>query len=85
MEEKKQEKKLSFDEALRELETIVMQLNSGTLPLEESMTAFDRGVKLGKFCNEKLTAAEKKIETLTRQPDGTVTTQPATLPEDFKF
>ena len=41
MEEKKQEKKLSFDEVLRELETIVMQLNSGTLPLEESMTAFE--------------------------------------------
>lgn len=71
---------LTFDDALQQLEVIVQQLESGKLPLEESMKAFERGVQLGKLCNEKLTNAEKKIELLTRQPDGEVSTQEIPFP-----
>ncbi len=76
------EEKLTFDDALVQLETIVQQLENGNLPLEESMKAFERGVELGKFCNEKLTSAEKKIEMLTRQPDGTANVQEIPFPVD---
>ncbi len=65
-------KDLTFDQALQELENIVKQLEAGTLSLEESIREFERGVTLGKLCNEKLTSAEQKIQKLTRQPDGTV-------------
>ena len=73
---------LTFDDALQQLEVIVQQLESGKLPLEESMKAFERGVQLGKLCNEKLTNAEKKIELLTRQPDGEVSAQEIPFPVD---
>ena len=76
------EEKLTFDDALKQLETIVQQLENGNLPLEESMKAFEKGVELGKFCNEKLTSAEKKIEVLTRQPDGTAASQEIPFPVD---
>ncbi|MCQ2402460.1 MAG: exodeoxyribonuclease VII small subunit [Lentisphaeria bacterium] len=71
---------LTFDDALQQLEGIVQQLESGKLPLEESMKAFERGVQLGKLCNEKLTNAEKKIELLTRQSDEEVSTQEIPFP-----
>lgn len=63
---------LNFDEALSQLEEVVQQLETGKLTLEESMSAFEKGMKLSTLCNEKLTAAETKIEKLTRQPDGSV-------------
>ena len=73
---------LTFDDALQQLENIVQQLENGKLPLEESMKAFERGVQLGKLCNEKLTNAEKKIELLTRQSDGEVSAQEIPFPVD---
>lgn len=76
------EEKLTFDDALQQLETIVQQLESGNLPLEESMKAFEHGVKLGKFCNEKLSGAEKKIQMLTRQSNGETVLQEIGFPVD---
>ena len=40
------------------------------------MDAFERAVKLGKFCDEKLTGAEQKIQQLVRLPDGSVKKEP---------
>lgn len=62
--------KLAFDDALKQLEEIVTKLESGSLSLEESITAFEKGMKLNKFCAAKLAEAEKKIEVLMKNSSG---------------
>lgn len=59
----------SFEEALARLEAIVAQLENGGLSLEDSMKAFDEGMKLNAFCAEKLAEAERKIELLVRSKE----------------
>jgi exodeoxyribonuclease VII small subunit len=51
----------SFEEALRELETIVTAMENGNLDLDPSLAAYQRGMELLKFCQDKLTVAENKI------------------------
>lgn len=68
--------KLSFEEALVELETIVRDLESGKAPLETSITAYERGIALKKHCEAKLNEAKAKIEKITVSKDGTIATQP---------
>ena len=53
-----------FEEALAELETIVATMEQGNLPLEASLTAYQRGITLLKFCQDKLTAADQSIRML---------------------
>ena len=60
----------SFEVALKELEGIVKQLETGEAKLEEALELFERGVKLTKFCSQKLDEAEKKIEMLVRDSHG---------------
>ena len=62
--------KLPFDEALRQLEGIVAQLESGNLSLEDSLLAFETGMQLNKLCAGKLAEAEKKIEVLVKNAGG---------------
>lgn len=62
--------KLPFDEALRRLEGIVAQLESGNLSLEDSILAFEEGMRLNKLCAGKLAEAEKKIEVLVKNASG---------------
>jgi exodeoxyribonuclease VII small subunit len=59
-----------FEAALEELEQIVEQLQSGELSLEDSLSAFENGVGLVRFCNQKLNDVEKKIEMLVRDKEG---------------
>jgi exodeoxyribonuclease VII small subunit len=59
-----------FEVALEELEKLIEQLESGDLSLEDSLTAFEKGVGLVKYCNQKLTDVEKKIELLVRDKEG---------------
>lgn len=63
----------SFDASLKELEELVVRLESGRLTLEESMAAYEKGVRLVNFCSERLTSAEKKIEQLKKKSDGELT------------
>ena len=58
----------SFESALSELETIVKSLEAGQngLALEESLTAYQRGMTLLRFCQEALSAAEQKIQVLEK-------------------
>ncbi len=51
----------SFEDALRELEAIVASMEKGDLDLDPSLTAYQRGMDLLKFCQGKLTAAESRI------------------------
>jgi exodeoxyribonuclease VII small subunit len=59
-----------FEVALQELAELVEQLESGDLSLEDSLAAFEKGVGLVKYCNEKLSEVEKKVELLVRDKDG---------------
>ncbi len=58
--------KMTFEEALKELEDIARGLEEGSLNLDDSIARFERGTELKKFCREKLEEAEKKIEILQK-------------------
>lgn len=55
------EKKLTFEENLAQLEAIVNELETGDVPLEKAMTAFQKGVKLSQTLEETLSNAEKTM------------------------
>ncbi len=63
-----QKKPPSFEDALKELETLVDILEKGDQPLEESLKTFERGVALTRTCQEALKDAEQKVRMLS-QPD----------------
>ncbi|MGB4056777.1 MAG: exodeoxyribonuclease VII small subunit [Alphaproteobacteria bacterium] len=68
--------KLSFEEALAELETIVRDLESGKAPLEKSIQSYERGIALKTYCETQLRDARAKIEKITVGPNGSLSTQP---------
>ena len=67
--------KLSFEEALNQLETIVETMESGEVPLAELLAKFEAGSNLLKICETRLKDAELKIEQLKRQKDGVAFTK----------
>jgi exodeoxyribonuclease VII small subunit len=73
--------KISFEKSLKQLEQIVQELESGNLPLEKAMKKFEEGVKLSKYCSEKLDETEKKISVLLHDNKGNTTEEPF-LPEN---
>lgn len=64
-------KELSFEEAMKELESVVVSLENGDLTLEDALGMFEKGIKLTALCNKKLDTAEKKISVLLENKDGT--------------
>ena len=66
----KQPDKLSFEEAINELEKIAHDLEEGNLDLDDSIAGFERGIQLKKFCRDKLEEAERKIEILQKTEDA---------------
>jgi exodeoxyribonuclease VII small subunit len=58
--------KMDFEKALKELEDIAVKLEEGDLSLDDSITQFEKGMHLAKFCREKLDDAERKIEILQK-------------------
>ena len=65
----KQDQSVDFEAALAELEALVGQLEGGTLSLEDSLAAFERGVKLTRACQSALRSAELRIKALTQDGD----------------
>ncbi|MBD8877879.1 exodeoxyribonuclease VII small subunit [Roseibium polysiphoniae] len=61
---------LSFEEALKQLETIVRELEQGNVPLERSIEMYERGATLRSHCNSLLKAAEAKVEKIQLGQDG---------------
>jgi exodeoxyribonuclease VII small subunit len=59
-----------FETALNKLEEMVKKLEGGELSLEDSLKAFEEGVKQAAFCTGKLNEAEKRVELLLKQKDG---------------
>ena len=64
-------KEMSFERALKELESIVGRLERGDVELEESINIYERGEALKEHCDRLLKQAEAKVEKLTFGPDGT--------------
>lgn len=68
--------KLSFEEALIQLENIVRELESGRIKLDDAVSAYEKAVTLKKLCQDKLNAAALKVEKIEIAKDGTLTTAP---------
>ncbi|MEA3022412.1 MAG: exodeoxyribonuclease small subunit [Alphaproteobacteria bacterium] len=63
-------KKLSFEKAIEELESIVKRLEEGKVPLEESVAIYERGEALKRRCEEVLRLAEARVEKITLDASG---------------
>ncbi|RYG91245.1 exodeoxyribonuclease VII small subunit [Loktanella sp. IMCC34160] len=64
---------MSFEEAIRELETVVGQLERGDVALEDSIALYERGAKLKARCDAKLKEAEEKVAKITFDETGAPT------------
>jgi len=71
-----------FEKDLEKLEQIVEALEEGGLSLDESLKRFEEGIKLRRRCEKALTAAEKKIEMLTKDEKGNVEAEPFASDEE---
>lgn len=71
-------KQEQFETSLARLEEIVRRLEEGKLSLDDSIRLFEEGVKHAGICNRRLTEAERKVEILLKQKDGTFHREPFT-------
>jgi exodeoxyribonuclease VII small subunit len=67
--------KLSFEEAMDQLEQLVAKLENGDVPLEQAIDLFQEGMKLSHLCSQKLEQVERKIEMLVEE-NGTLSKKP---------
>jgi exodeoxyribonuclease VII small subunit len=70
---------LSFEDAIERLQSIVEELEGGSLTLEESIARYEEGVRLARRLTQTLDEAEKRIERLAEGPGGTPVTEPMDL------
>ena len=68
--------KKTFELAMKQLEQIVQDLESGDMPLEKAIKTFEDGIQLSKFCSEKLDETEKRITILMQSSDGKLSEAP---------
>jgi exodeoxyribonuclease VII small subunit len=73
--EEKEEKEITFEDAMKRLESIAETLGEGNLPLEESLKMFEEGMELCKFCNTKLDEAGYKVEKLMGKEGGEISVE----------
>ena len=78
---KKGSREPGFEAALERLERIVKDLERGDLPLEESLRLFEEGVHLTRLCAARLDEAQRRIDLLTRGPEGNLKLVPFDAPE----
>ena len=67
---------MSFEDAMRELEKVVGDLERGDVPLEKSIALYERGAQLKQRCQTKLKEAEEKVALITQEGDGTIGLKP---------
>lgn len=67
----KEKNELNFEESLNNLEQIVKDLESGTIPLDDAISKFEEAMKVAKICNDKLQKAEESINKIVNK-DGTL-------------
>jgi len=68
--------KKNFEKALADLENIVRRLDENDLSLDESLSLFEEGIKLSRFCSQKLDSVENKVEILLRDDEGNLKKEP---------
>lgn len=69
-EEKKPQSLADFETSLEELESLVRKLEQGELSLEDSLAAFEKGVRLTRNCQQALRSAEQRVQKVVEQTDG---------------
>jgi exodeoxyribonuclease VII small subunit len=62
--------KKTFESAMKQLEKVVQDLETGDLPLEKAIKKFEEGIQLSKYCSQKLDESEKKITLLMQNSEG---------------
>lgn len=67
--------KKTFEKSLTELEEVVRRLESGELALDDSLLAFEDGMRLARECGAKLSSAKGKVEKLIRDSEGNTKTE----------
>ena len=65
-----------FEDSLKKLEEVVQKLEEGDLALDESLKLFEEGIKLSRLCTKQLEEAERKVEILLKDEEGSFDTQP---------
>ncbi len=68
-------KKMSYEEAIIELEKIVQKLESGNASLDESIELYTKGSELKEYCEKKLNMAEEKISKITKNQENEILTK----------
>ncbi|MFN3551077.1 MAG: exodeoxyribonuclease VII small subunit [Endomicrobiia bacterium] len=84
METQEKQNKKTFEQSLKRLEEIVLKLESGDVPLEETIALFQEGIQLVNFCNQKLEEVKHKVEIVIRNKNG-FTLQPFEEKNNNKF
>ncbi|MGH9915744.1 MAG: exodeoxyribonuclease VII small subunit [Pyrinomonadaceae bacterium] len=74
----------NFESLYTQLEQIRTQLEAGDLPLEKSIELYEQGIRIYKECQKRLTAAERRIEVLTSDPEGNLQTEDFNTPSKPK-
>ncbi len=69
-------KNLNFEEALQQLENIVRELEAGRIKLDDAVAAYEKATALKQLCENKLKAAQLKIEKIEVKPDGSLSVAP---------
>ena len=74
--------KKTFEQAMKKLEQIVQDLESGDMPLEKAIQTFEDGIQLSKFCSKKLDETEKRITILMQDSDGELSETPFSVADE---
>ena len=72
----------TFEQSMKQLERIVQELEGGDLPLEKAIKKFEEGMKLTKFCSQKLDDTEKKVSILLKNAEGRIVEKPFNSEDD---
>ena len=78
----KKQADVSFEDAVKKLESIVEEMESDELPLDKLLVRYEEGAKLVKACEEKLQSAETRITQVEETLEGELAARPVTLRED---
>ena len=78
----KKQADVSFEDAVKKLESIVGEMESDELPLDKLLVRYEEGAKLVKACEEKLRSAEMRMTQLEETLEGELAARPVTLRED---
>lgn len=76
MSDPKKTDETTLESALEKLDALVQEMETGELPLETLISKYEEGVGLAKFCRERLTSAEKRIEIISRDTAGRAILEP---------